>query len=126
MIEYWFSQQRDWLIAYSLTCVIELPVYLFMLRHLMNSRMIVIGCLLSNTMTHPIFWFLLPDFESLMSNVLAEVGVVAIECLVFVFIRQIVLRRKFGTKEITASAIVANTLSLVVGLLCDRFLLVSV
>ncbi len=73
-----------WVITFSLTCLLELPIYVFTLRRVVRLGWALALVLGLNLATHPIVWFLLPRlFENQLHYVLiAEAFAVVVEGLV--------------------------------------------
>jgi hypothetical protein len=73
-----------WLVIFTLTCVLELPIYLLPLRPVLPLRLGIVLLLGLNLATHPIVWFLLPRiFENQVHYVLAaEAFAVIVEGLI--------------------------------------------
>jgi hypothetical protein len=73
-----------WLVLFTLTCLLELPVYLLPLRPALPLRWGLLLLLGLNLATHPIVWFVLPRlFENQVHYVLvAEAFAVIAEGLI--------------------------------------------
>jgi hypothetical protein len=72
-----------WLAIFTLTCLLELPIYLVPLRRVLPLRWGLLVLLALNLATHPIVWFVLPRiFENQVHYVLiAEAFAVLVEGL---------------------------------------------
>lgn len=73
-----------WVITFSLTCLLELPIYVIPLRRVVPLGWALALVLGLNLATHPIVWFLLPRlFENQLHYVLiAEAFAVVVEGLI--------------------------------------------
>jgi len=77
---------KVWLYIFALTCLLELPVYLWLLRHVVCVPWGLLLCLALNLATHPIVWFVLPGLlENQQHYVLvAEAFAVGVEALILI------------------------------------------
>jgi hypothetical protein len=113
-------------IAFSLTCMIELPAYLGAFASLGWCRRGALTCgsalglaLAANLISHPLLWVLSLRLDETAHLVWAEVGVAVLEGLM---IFAVVQRRRIGETRAgrlgwsLLCAVGVNTLSLLVGL----------
>ena len=104
---------RQWAVAFVLTQVVEIPVYLAFARRLPLGRRWLYAASTS-AVTHPLLWFALPWHAAVTPQVHAalvvagELGVVAAEASI---------GRAFRAPRPLLAAAVANTTSVLVGLL---------
>ena len=101
----------EFLSAFVLTLVIELPVLYLVLRGRVRTGLIVVTGILSNVSTLPIVWFVFPVWlEGIPYTIISEVFAVGAECLIM----RLALR--VGWKSACLASILANASSFVIGL----------
>ncbi len=109
-----------WLLAFALTCALEIPVVLALTRgHGRRSRRALVA-FAAQVLTHPLVWFVFPELTSLSPNmrfVLAELMAVVVEAVAYVlFVPELPRLRAFGVSGI------ANGLSFGIGLVALHLL----
>jgi hypothetical protein len=52
---------KMWVYIFSLTCLLELPIYVGLLRRVVRLPWGLLLCLVLNLLTHPLVWFVLPN-----------------------------------------------------------------
>ncbi len=120
------------LIAFALTCLIELPAYLMAFaalgwsrprpspRRPLTTRTALALALAVNLISHPLFWMIALRLDSTGNLIIAELGVSVVEGLL---IFAVIVRRpgydtvgnRFGWAMLSAAGV--NMLSLMVGML---------
>ncbi len=104
---------RQWVVAFALTQLVEIPVYLAFARRLPLGRRWLYAASTS-TVTHPLLWFALPWHAATTEGahasllVAGELGVVAVEAAIGLL---------FRAPRPLLAAIVANGTSVLVGFL---------
>jgi hypothetical protein len=106
-----------WLVLFTLTCLLELPVYVLPLRPVLPLRWGLLLLLVLNLATHPIVWFVLPRiFENQVHYVLvAEAFAVIVEGLI---LGGLARRRRWegwGWLSMMGLAFLANACSATIG-----------
>ncbi|MET3803586.1 hypothetical protein ABIB25_000570 [Nakamurella sp. UYEF19] len=112
----------DWLRAFAVTLLVELPIYALLLRRWCStSRAAALG-LLANVITHPLLWFGLVDLHAgtaarTVVLVAAEVAVWLVEWSVLVLGLRRTERGGADRRELAAITGLVNLASFGVGLL---------
>jgi len=106
-----------WLCIFALTYLLELPLYLGLLRSAIRPRWGLLLCLVLNLTTHPVVWFVLPSvLENQVHYVLVgEAFAVVVEGLVLIGVAR--LRRWEGWPwlSLVGVSFLANAFSASVG-----------
>lgn len=114
MLTWW----GGWVPAFVLTCAIEVPVYLLVSRLAgltlgdragTSSAQVALTAVGVNVATHPLFWAIALELDTLAVLVVAELVVVVVEGLLLFA----VVRRRWWV--CAGCALVANTASAVLG-----------
>lgn len=109
---------EDWLVAFLLTCVCELPIVAALLHRRLGLARALTIALGAQFLTHPALWYLLPRFSPWWAWVTAaEIGIFIVEGAVFAWLLRAVdgdwrpaVLRGFG------ASFLANTASVALGL----------
>ena len=112
------SVHSDWIIAFALTIIIEMPVFTLLGRKYASAVKAAAAGVLCSCITHPLLWFAWrPLFDSyIIWAISGEAAVIAIEAIVF----YTVVRPTPFTKALAIS-LLANATSYGTGLLLNTF-----
>jgi hypothetical protein len=108
---------QEWLRAFLLTCVIEIPIVAVGTRssgHALGRRLLVAVC--AQVLTHPFVWFVFPELP-------VDAGVAFTSSELYAWLGEsafyALLLRGIGLARAAGLSGVANALSLAAGLLLD-------
>jgi len=106
-----------WPYIFVLTCLLELPVYLWLLRRAIKPAGGLLVCLALNLLTHPLVWFVFPALlENQVHYVLvAEAFAVIVEGLALVALARWRRWEGFPWLSLVGVAFLANAFSATVG-----------
>jgi hypothetical protein len=106
-----------WPWIFALTCLLELPVYLWLLRPAVTPARGLLVCIGLNLLTHPLVWFVFPTLlENQVHYVLvAEAFAVIVEGLALVALARWRGWEGFPWLSLVGVAFLANAFSATVG-----------
>ena len=108
---------EEWARAFALTLVIEVPLYMGLLRREGFTARSAFGAALAvNACSHPLFWFALPPFAPEAAFLaVGEMLVVAVEtAILYAWATYINAKRRFG--RLLFIVLVVNAVSMGVGM----------
>lgn len=106
-----------WPYIFVMTCLLELPIYLWLLRQAVKPAWGLLLCLTLNLLTHPVVWFVLPALlENQVHYVLvAEAFAVIVEGLALIALTRWKRWEGLPWLSLLGVAFLANAVSATVG-----------